>query len=136
MLYSYWFYHFFMSKSLPKILIVEDEHHLRTVLKESLKKKGFDIDLANDGEKALTFLERNNYDAVLLDLILPKKDGFEVLKEIKGKKQKPPVIVLSNLSQREYKEKTKNLGANDYLVKAETDMATICQKLKNSLKAV
>lgn len=115
-----------------KILIVEDEKVLSMVLEEKFKDEGFDTKVAADGEEAITFAASFSPDIILLDLILPKKDGFEVLKELKSdpKLQDITVIVLSNLGEDDEIKKALSLGATDYFVKVQHPMSEIVEKVK------
>ena len=113
-----------------RILIVEDEQILTQVLKEKFKVK-----TAIDGKEALSMTERFKPDLILLDIILPKKSGFEVLKELKSdvKLSKIPVIIMSNLSADENIKKGLALGAKDYLVKTQHPINEIVDKVKEAL---
>lgn len=125
-----------MAKSSKKlILIVEDDEVILRALYLSFHEGEFTIATATDGETALTMTERLKPDLVLLDLVLPKKSGFEYLKELKSIPllQETPVIVLSNLGSDEDKTKVKELGALDYFVKADTDLSVLVQKVKKVL---
>ncbi len=125
-----------MAKSSKKlILIVEDDEVILRALYLSFHEGEFTIATATDGETALTMTERLKPDLVLLDLILPKKSGFDYLKELKSipHLQETPVIVLSNLGSDEDKTKVKELGALDYFVKADTDLSVLVQKVKKVL---
>ena len=85
------------------ILIIEDDKFLRELLFRKLEKSGFNISIVIDGEEALRKIKEEEYEIILLDLVLPGIDGFEILKEIKKnpKTSKTPVIILSNLGQQE-----------------------------------
>lgn len=100
-----------------KILIVEDEEKLRDSLAEGLRLKGYAIDVAEDGEKADEMAFCENYDRIILDLNLPKLDGFSVLQNIRREKQDMPVLILSARDGIEDKVNGPDLGANDYLTK-------------------
>jgi len=115
-----------------KILIVEDEEILAKVLKEKLEKAKFDVKISVDGEEALADIKSWKPSAILLDLMLPKKDGFEVLKEIKGDDslKNIPVIITSNLGDDESIKKGLKLGAVDYFVKSEHPINEIIEKVK------
>ena len=80
---------------MPKILIVDDEKAIRRTLKEILEYEKYDIEEAEDGEIGLEKIEKNNYDVIILDVKMPKKDGIEVLTEMQQKGIETPVIVLS-----------------------------------------
>lgn len=121
---------------MTTILIVEDERHLQTILSDLLKDEGYNVLSAYDGEEALNILSKQSPDLVLLDLILPKKDGFEVLKAMKedSKIKGIPVIVLTNLEGSSDIEKALDLGAETYLVKANYKLEEILDKIKKAIK--
>lgn len=115
-----------------KILIVEDDKFLRDLISQKLLKAGYDITEAIDGEKGIEGVKKEKPDLVLLDLILPGVDGFEVLSQIKADPilAQIPVIILSNLGQKEDVERGLKLGAVDYLIKAHFTPEEIIQKVK------
>lgn len=119
-----------------KILIVEDDKFLRELIARKLKESDFDVLEAIDGEEGLRKTKEEKPELILLDLILPGIDGFEVLSRIKeDPNTKPiPVIILSNLGQREDVEKGLKIGAVDYLIKAHFTPSEIIEKVKNALK--
>ncbi len=119
-----------------KILIVEDDKFLRELVARKLSSEGFEVLEAVDGEEGIKKIKEGKPDLVLLDLILPGIDGFEVLSKIKEDQELSsiPVIVLSNLGQREEVERGMKLGATDYLIKAHFTPGEIIEKIKNSLK--
>jgi DNA-binding response OmpR family regulator len=96
-----------------------------------LKHEGFETDLATNGAEAIEKLKIEEYSMVLLDLIMPVIDGFGVLEEIRSRKLKTPVIILSNLGQDEDRAKAKELGAVDYFVKSNTPIADIISRVKD-----
>ncbi|OGH78775.1 MAG: hypothetical protein A2469_03725 [Candidatus Magasanikbacteria bacterium RIFOXYC2_FULL_40_16] len=105
----------------PKlILLVEDDSFLSNIYKTKFEMEGYKVIVATDGEAGLTFAKTKNPDLILLDILLPKMDGFSVLKEIKAdeKIKKIPVILLTNLGQKDDVSKGLELGAADYLIKA------------------
>ena len=103
------------QKKKKIILIAEDDLFLSKMIEDHLKGEGFTVDLAKDGETALNKIKENDYALVLLDLIMPKRNGFEVLKELKDAKIKTtPIIIFSNLSQAEDEEEALQLGARAY----------------------
>jgi len=120
---------------MSKILVIEDDRFLRELIIKKLSQEGFEVDFAVDGEDGLTKIKEGKPDIVLLDLILPTIDGFEVLRKLKEEDIVPslPVIILSNLGQREDIEKGLSLGAADYLVKAHFTPDEIVQKIKSIL---
>tara|TARA_B100001971_G_C17701099_1_gene291716 strand:- start:112 stop:489 length:378 start_codon:yes stop_codon:yes gene_type:complete len=122
-----------MNNQGKKILLVEDDKFLSEILVKRLGESGeFDIKLSETAQKALDLLEQETVDLILLDLILPGMDGFEFLKRAKDnpKISTIPIIVLSNLSQETEIEKAKNLGAKDYLIKANFTTKEIIEKIK------
>lgn len=100
-----------------KILIVEDEKDILNALQKGLKKRGYAVDTACDGEEALESYYSNFYDVIVLDLNLPKLDGIDVLKEIRFENKEVNVIILSARSEVEDKIIGLDSGANDYLAK-------------------
>jgi len=124
------------ATSQPKILIVEDESFLANVLSLRFKKENFEVIQAFDGVEALQKLQEVRPDLILLDLILPKKNGFEVLKEIENDPQirSIPVLIVSNLGQESDITKGKSLGAIDYYVKAHLSIDELVSKVKNLLR--
>ena len=114
------------------ILIVEDDKFLRELIVRKLTKEGYNVSEAIDGEEGLKKIKEEKPDLILLDLILPSIDGFEVLAKIKKDEAlaKIPVVILSNLGQAEEIEKGFRLGAVDYLVKAHFTPGEIIEKIK------
>jgi len=118
---------------MKKILVAEDEEVLLNVLKDRFEAEGWEVTTARDGEEAVESIKKTRPDLVLLDLLMPKKDGFEVLKEIRGDpefKTLPIIVVLSNLGSDEDIKKALALGANDYFVKTQHPMSEIVEKAK------
>lgn len=100
-----------------KILLIEDELELSSFLIRGLKKEGYEIDHLEDGKNIMTHLKKNQYDVLILDLLLPTVSGEEILKEIRMNRNIMPVIVLTAVDDVETKTKILNMGADDYLVK-------------------
>ena len=121
---------------MKKILIIEDDKFLRDLIARKLVSEGFDISEAIDGEEGVKKVTEEKPDLVLLDLIFPSIDGFEVLSRMKGDPNcaSIPVIILSNLGQKEEVEKGLKLGAIDYLIKAHFTPGEIIEKIKAVLK--
>jgi len=121
---------------MAKILIVEDDRFLRELIARKLKNEGYEVLEAVDGEEGLKRIKEEKPDLILLDLILPGIDGFEVLAKAKEDPDTTqiPVIILSNLGQREEVEKGLKLGAIDYLIKAHFTPGEIIEKIKNILR--
>ena len=118
-----------------KILLVEDDLSLLKIYSNKLKISGFDVSVAITGDEALRKVKTELPDLVLLDLILPGKDGFMVLEEIKSdpKTKKIPVVILSNLGQESDIKRGKELGAIDYLVKSDIGLMDLVAKMKRYL---
>ena len=116
-----------------KILIIEDDKFLRELISRKLQGEGYQISEATDGEEGARIAKGEKPDLILLDLILPGIDGFEVLKRIKESPEtrSVPVIILSNLGQKEDIEKGMSLGAVDYLIKAHFTPGEIVEKIAN-----
>ena len=119
--------------SAQKIVLVEDDDILSKVLYAELTDAGFEAFQAFDGEAGLELVRSKRPDLVLLDLVLPKKHGFEVLEELKKSPDTNniPVIILTLLGEDEDIKKGLRLGANDYLVKSSHATAEIVEKIKN-----
>ena len=120
---------------MAKIIIVEDDPFLLSILAEKFKEADFDIETAIDGEDGLNKIKSSNFDLVLLDMVLPKIDGFKILEELRDGNQakKTPVIVLSNLYDKNSIDKAILLGAKDYIVKAYNTPEEIVFKIKSFL---
>jgi len=117
------------------ILVVEDDQVLLRALYILFHESEYTIATATDGDTAIKMARRLKPDVVLLDLLLPKIDGFGVLKGLKAdpKLKNIPVIVLSNLGDDLNIERAKKLGAQDFFVKADTDLKLLAEKIKNLL---
>lgn len=100
-----------------KILLAEDEVDLNNVVTRYLKKNGYSVDSVLDGEEALDYLEYSEYDLVILDIMMPKVDGFEVIKKLRNKGNHTSVLMLTARDSAEDKVKGLDLGADDYIVK-------------------
>jgi DNA-binding response OmpR family regulator len=121
---------------MPKtILIIEDEPTLQKTLGLALGQESFEVKSALDGEAGLKLAKEIKPDLILLDLILPKMDGFEVLGELKkdDEVKEIPVIVLTNLESNKDIERALELGATSYLVKANYDLDDVIAKIKTTL---
>jgi len=119
-----------------KILVIEDEKTLRFLLNQTLVEEGFEVEEAIDGEEGIQKLKESKPDLILLDLLLPGIDGFEVLSRIKrdSDSESIPVIILSNLGQEEEVERGLKLGAIDYLIKAHFTLDEIALRVKKFLE--
>ena len=118
------------------ILIIEDDKFLRELIVQKLLREGYEISEALDGEEGIKKIKEEKPDLILLDLILPGIDGFEVLSKMREESRLSsiPVIVLSNLGQKEDVEKGMKLGAVDYLIKAHFTPGEIIEKIRKILK--
>ncbi len=116
-----------------KILIAEDEKPMANALGLKLSSAGFETTLVYDGEAAISAVQASPFDLIILDLVMPKKDGFFVLTELKKLKIATPVIVSSNLSQEEDIKRARELGARDYFIKSDTTLAEIVEKVRVQL---
>ncbi len=118
-----------------KILVIEDEATLQKALNEVLSEEGYNVVSSLDGLRGLELAKEEIPDLILLDIILPKMDGFEVLKRIKedDKISKIPVIILTNLSDLNDIQKALDLGATTYLVKADFHIEDVLKKIKKVL---
>ncbi len=129
-----------MVKNKKLVLIAEDDRYISMAYRDGLIRAGFDVVTAMDGVETITKIKSNKPkpDLILLDLILPTKNGFEVLKEIKKDTEinNIPVIILSNLGQDTDIVKGKEFGAVDYLVKSDYSMKEVIEKVKFHLKII
>ena len=116
------------------ILIIEDEKTLARALELKLTRSGFEVKTVFNGEDGLASLEKEEFSLILLDLIMPKMDGFTVLAILKEMKIKSPVVVLSNLSQKEDEKYAKDFGAKDFFIKSNTPIETIVARVEELLK--
>jgi len=115
-----------------KILVVEDDPFLSNLLKIRLEKERLNVILAKDGDEAIKKIQETDPDLILLDLILPKKSGFEVLQNISldPNFKNKPVVIISNLGQTIDVQKAKELGAIEYFVKAKISIDDLILKIK------
>lgn len=119
-----------------KILLIEDDPFLSDIYMRKFEELGYITDLASDGEEGLEKVEEIKPDIVLLDIILPKKNGLEILREIKSNDELKniPVLILSNLSMDENFDKARELGASGYLVKSQYTPSEIVAEVEKVLK--
>ncbi len=124
-----------MLMKKKKVLVVEDDSNLRQALVEFLETDNFSVVSATDGENAITLTKDNMPDIVLLDIILPKKDGFDVIRELKSdeKTKDIPIVLLTNLGSLSDIEKALELGATTYLVKGDYQLKEVVDKIKEIL---
>jgi DNA-binding response OmpR family regulator len=118
-----------------KILVAEDDRFLMKIYSDTLMREGFEVIPTTNGVEVLNKVKLTTPDLILLDLVMPIKDGFETLEELKldKKTKKIPVIILTNLGQEEDIKRGKDLGAVDYLVKSDLSIKEIIDKVKTYL---
>lgn len=117
------------------ILLIEDEKLIQDLLTRKLLAQGYHVELAQDGEEALEKIGQLRPDLILLDIILPKKDGMEVLEHIHRNESlsQIPVIIISNSGQPVEIDRARELGAVDWLVKAEFDPQEVIEKVREQI---
>jgi len=122
---------------MKTILLIEDDPFLRDIYTTKLKEAGFSVEMAIDGEQGLRKLAEKKFDLLVLDIVLPQIDGWEILEKIKNEKLKIKndfkIIVLSNLGQKEEVEKAFNMGATKYLIKAHYTPSEVVEEIKELL---
>lgn len=125
-----------MTKTNPVIMLVEDDQFLQRMYAQKLTKEGMEVITAGDGEKALALLETKIPDVMLLDIIMPKKDGFAVLAAMRENLawKDIPVILLTNLGEADDVKRGRQLGANDYLIKAHFLPSEVVEVVKKYIK--
>lgn len=121
------------AKGPKRILIIEDEKPLSHALKLKLTHEGYDVAIAENGEEGLKAATDETFDLILIDIIMPKMDGFTVLAKLKEEGSTANVIVLSNLGQKEDVEKAKEFGVNTYMVKSNTPISRIVDAINTFL---
>ncbi|MFA5135025.1 MAG: response regulator [Patescibacteria group bacterium] len=128
-----------MDQPKKKILIIEDEAILVEVLTKKLEQEGHDVSSAEDGERGLEEIERVRPDLILLDIVMPKLNGYEVLDVLQkkyGKNNMPPVIIISNSGQPVEIDRAINLGARDYIVKAQFTPDEVTTKVNSLIGSI
>ena len=120
---------------MKKILFIEDEPSLQETLGAKLKDREYEVFSAFDGEEGVKMAIESEPDIILLDIILPKKSGFEVLHDLKSKEktEKIPVIILTNLENIEEVERALELGSTTYLVKANYSLDEVVEKIEKAI---
>ncbi len=118
-----------------KIVIIEDDKMIRDMLSEYLQKNGFEVEISNNGEDGLNLIRQSKPSLVILDLVLPEKDGYTLLKE---KKEDPdikdiPVLLLSNLADPAAVDKAMGLGVTYHMIKSNHELSEITNKIKSIL---
>ena len=121
------------NQTNKKILVAEDDKFLSSAYKAKLTKAGFEVTMASDGIEVLQALKNSKPDVILLDLIMPNKDGFTVLEEIKKDEERKniPIIIASNLGQKEDIDKGMALGAKDFVIKSNMSLDDLVAKINS-----
>jgi CheY-like chemotaxis protein len=119
-----------------KILIIEDEEILLNLLQKKLSQEGYEVSVAKDGKEGLEVMKKVKPDLVLLDIVMPKMGGFEVMEKMFKNEElkKIPVIIISNSGQPVELDKAKKLGAKDCLIKTEIDSQEVIKKVKKQIE--
>lgn len=126
-----------MSKTTKNnIMIVEDDQFLLHMINVKLEKEGYNTYTAENGEEAMKILSKVTPDLMILDLVMPKMNGFEVLEELKKNKKlsKIPVIVFTNLAQESDMNRVKEFGVLDYLIKADTPIQSVVDRVAEACR--
>lgn len=124
-----------MPENKKRILFIEDEESLRSVMKTALESAGFDVKIAVDGQEALREMIENEFDLILMDIILPKMSGFEILENLSmEKKEKTPIIIFSVSTEPLPPEKMKAMGIRDWIIKSDIDPEEIIAKINKYIK--
>lgn len=113
-----------------RVLIVEDEKPLSHALQVKLSHEGFDVSVANNGDECIKLIDSKQFDVVLLDVMMPVMNGFQVLEGLRQRQKPPAVFVLSNLSQAEDEQRALALGARKYFIKSDTPLSAIVEEVK------
>ncbi len=119
-----------------KIVVAEDDQFLSNAYRVKLTKEGFDVKMVGDGQELLNLLKTYKPDIIILDLLMPVKDGFETIKELKASPSLKdiPVIIASNLGQKNDINQGRALGAADYIIKSDLSLEDLVAKIKSLLK--
>jgi DNA-binding response OmpR family regulator len=119
------------EKNKKTVLVVEDERPMSKAINLKLSNLGYNVITADDGQKAIDSLKDQDVDIILLDLVMPNVGGFEVLKKLGETTKDYYIMVLSNLSQEEDKQKAKDMGADEYYIKSNISISEIVEKIQN-----
>jgi len=125
---------------MKSILLIEDDPFLIDIYTTKLKEAGFSVEVATDGEQGLKKLAENKFDLLILDIVLPQIDGWEILEKVKSQQSKVKsledlkIIILSNLGQKEEVEKGIKMGAAKYLIKAHYTPSEVVEEIKQILR--
>ena len=117
---------------MKKLIIIEDEETLLNLLDKKLNQEGYSVDIARDGEEGLEKIKNNKPDLILLDIVMPKMGGFEVMEILRKDEElsKIPIIIISNSGQPVELDRAKKLGVVDWLIKTDFDPQEVVDKVK------
>jgi len=120
---------------MKKLLLIEDEEIIINLLQKKLSQEGYEVFVARDGEEGLETMRKVSPDLILLDIIMPKKGGFEVMEEMNKDPElkKIPIVIISNSGQPVELSRARELGAKDWLVKTEFHPQEVIDKVKNQI---
>ena len=121
------------STNSKKVLVVEDERPLAKALEMKLKEVGFEVETLDNGKDALAMVQKESFNLIILDILMPKMNGLKFLEEVVKKGIEIPVIVASNLSREDEIKQAKRLGAVDYFIKSETSLGDIVSIVQQRL---
>lgn len=120
----------------PRVLLVEDEEILKEVYQEALSSDGMEVEYAKEGDEALAKMKKGGYHLVLLDVMLPNKDGIQIVKELQKKppiKPNKKIVFMTNLAQENLLNETKEYGVSDVLIKSDFTPDSFLAKVKSLL---
>lgn len=115
------------------MLLVEDERMIREMIALDLQEEGASVTTAADGAEAIEILRRERPDLILLDILMPRKDGFAVLEFLRSQAIPVPVVMLTNLSSPDQERACRNLGAKDFIIKSELDTGELWERVQKYL---
>ncbi len=122
-----------MENRKGRILVAEDERPIARAIELKLMHEGYEVVCAANGLEALEKIKEENFDLILLDLVMPEMNGFELLQKMKDKNIGIPAIILSNLGQEADMDKVRQLGVADYFIKSNTPIIKIVEKINSIL---
>lgn len=120
-----------------KIIVIDDDLYIRELYEEILKSEGYDVDTAEDGQKALEKLKNGGYDLILLDIMMPKLDGFEIMTQLCANDPKPqngPILLLTNLDHAPLIKEGMEKGASAFLIKADITPKDLIEEVKKYIQ--
>jgi DNA-binding response OmpR family regulator len=123
------------TSSEPTILLIEDDPFLVNIYREKFENEGFKMIVAKDGEQGLELALKEKVDVIILDLLLPKLSGIDILNQLreKGRQKDTPIVVLTNLTQEKEAKESLQLGVKEYLIKANLTPGQLAEKIRKYL---